>query len=135
MFTPATKATIKERFVAAYYAFRQEHRPDFKAFLDKHNELSKAHEAAEQAREERRKTAIDRLDGYDRSIITSIAGGTSNAERLFDQILPTIEKLDVDDQLVVMKHIFEGNPSAVNHSAMRGWGRNHLRDLLANLPE
>lgn len=128
---PALRATLRDRFTAAYYAFKMQVKPDVQAVLDRIKQIEDEREAKAAARQ----VAIDKLEGYDKALVTSIAAGTSNAESLLRQVMPAIEKLDDDDQLTVIKHIIKGNPSAIRYADMAPWLRNHMRQIFDNLPE
>jgi hypothetical protein len=120
----ALPVTIGDRFRAAWKAFKQNTKPDpdaFRKFL------------ARQAEEMR--LAIEKLDPYDRALVTSIAGGTENAEQLLDQVMPAIERLDEADQIKVVKHICKGNPHATLYPAMQGWSKRHCKAMAATLSE
>lgn len=128
---PAVRATVKDRFVAAYYAFKMTVKPDVQAVLDRIKQIEDEREAKAAARQ----VAIDKLEGYDKAIVTSVAAGTANAESLLRQVMPAIEKLDDDDQLTVIKHIIKNNPAAARYADMAPWLRNHMRQIFDNLPE
>jgi L-lactate utilization protein LutB len=128
---PAMSVTLRDRIVAAYYAFKMSVKPDVQAVLDRLDALQKEREDKAAARQ----VAIDKLEGYDKAIVTSVAAGTSNAESLLRQVMPAIEKLDDDDQLTIIKHIIKNNPSAVRYQDLAPWLRNHMRQIFDNLPE
>ena len=129
---------MKDRFVAAYHAFRMDTRPDVAAVEEAMEAWTQREEAKQQEREaaaQRRKTAVDRLEGYDRALILSVASGTANWEQLLGQVMPVIERLNDEDQLVVMRHIITGNPSAAGVLVVRNWVSRNTRAIFANLPE
>lgn len=128
---PAVRASLTDRLSAAWYAFKMQVKPDVQAVLDRLDELNKEREAKVAARQ----VAIDKLEGYDKSLVTSIAAGTASAESLLRQVMPAIERLDDDDQLTVIKHIIKNNPAAARYPEMTPWIRKHLVDIFNNLPE
>jgi hypothetical protein len=102
--------TITDRFRAAWSAFKQNTKPDpdaYKKYLAK--------------REEERASALNKLEPYDKALVTSIAGGTANWERLLDQVTPAVQRLDPDDQYQIMMHICGRNPQAVLNANVRSW--------------
>lgn len=128
---PALSVSLKDRFVAAYYAFKMSVKPDVQAVMDRLDALQKEREEKAAARQ----TVLDRMDGYDKAIVLSVASGTSGADLLVKQVMPVIEKMSDDDQMAVMRHIITGNPSAARYPEISSWIRNNIRDVFANLPE
>ena len=128
---PAPSVTLRDRFVAAYYAFRMSVKPDVQAVMDRLDAIQREREAKAAARQ----TVLDRMDGYDKAIVLSVASGTGNSELLVKQVMPVIEKMSDDDQLTVIKHIITGNPSAARYPEISSWIRNNIRDVFANLQE
>ncbi len=128
---PAVRASLTDRLSAAWYAFKMQVKPDVQAVLDRIAEIEKEREAKAAARQ----VAIDKLEGYDKSLVTSIAAGTASAESLLRQVMPAIERLDDDDQLTVIKHIIKNNPAAARYPDMAPWIRNNIRNIFDNLPE
>lgn len=128
---PAVRASLTDRLSAAWYAFKMQVKPDVQAVLDRLDELNKEREAKVAARQ----VAIDKLEGYDKSLVTSIAAGTASAESLLRQVMPAIERLSDDDQLTVIKHIIKNNPAAARYADMTPWIRNNIRNIFDNLPE
>jgi hypothetical protein len=102
--------TITDRFRAAWRAFNQNTKADPDA-LTKYMA----------AREAERTASLDKLDGYDKAIVRSIASRTANWDTLLQQVMPKIEQLDTDDQMHIMMHICRGKPYSVPHPAMRAW--------------
>jgi hypothetical protein len=102
--------TIADRFRAAWFAFKQHRKPDpdaLRKFMEK--------------RQAERDASIDKLDGYDKALVASIAGKTANWENLLHQVMPSIERLDPADQVQVMMRIcgVGANSEAVLHPATR----------------
>lgn len=135
---PATKASVFDRFKAAYYAFRMETRPDviavekaMEAYVEHQERLS----AEVAAKEEKLRNAVDRLDGFDKALVTSVASATANWRQLLTQVMPVIQRLDIEDQIGVVRHIVKNNSQAAGDLAVRNWAQSNMRDILANLPE
>lgn len=128
---PPASASLADRISAAWYAFKMKTKPDVQAVLDRLNAIEEERVAKAAARQ----VAIDKLEGYDKSLVTSIAAGTASAESLLRQVMPAIERMDTDDQLTVIKHIIKNNPAAARYPDMAPWIRKHINDIFNNLPE
>lgn len=120
-----------DRFTAAWYAFKMKVKPDVQAVFDHIESLEKA----KQELAAKRQVSLDKLEGFNKSCVTSIAAGTTGAEDLLRQVMPAIEELDPTDQLVIIKHIIKNNPRIGRSLAMAPWIRNHINDIFDNLPE
>lgn len=112
--------TIGDRFAAAWKAFRQNTKPDPEAF----KRWLAARDAESQA-------SRDKLEPFDRAAVDSIAGNTTNAERLLEQVLPTIEALPFADQHQILRFIARGNPHAALYPAVSKWCSRHAAEIYA----
>jgi hypothetical protein len=135
---PAAKASVFDRFKAAYYAFRMQTRPDvaaveraMEAYVQHQEQLQEEAEA----RQEKLRTAVERLDGFDKALVTSVASATANWRQLLGQVMPAIQQLDIEDQIGVMRHILKNNSQAAGDLAVRNWVQSNMRDVFAQLPE
>lgn len=128
---PPASASLADRLSAAWYAFNMKTKPDVQAVLDRLNAIEDERAAKAAARQ----LALDKLEGYDKSLVTSIAAGTASAEDLLRQVMPAIERLDADDQLTVVKHIIKNNPRIGRSQTLAPWIRQHINDIFDNLPE
>jgi hypothetical protein len=135
---PAAKASVFDRFKAAYYAFRMQTRPDVAA-VEKAMEAYVQHQERlqkeDEVRQEKLRTAIDRLEGYDKALVTSVASGTANWRQLLGQVMPAIQQLDIEDQIGVMRHIVKNNPQAAGDLVVRNWVQSNTRAVFAQFPE
>ena len=104
-------------------------------------------EVIEEFRRERQEVADQRervwqhalenlVEGYDKAIAESIAGATYNWATLFaDQLMPVIDKLDIQTQIVIMRYLFNHNRQIVRQPSFRGWMSCNAEDILDALPE
>ncbi len=132
---PAARASLADRLSAAWYAFKMETKPDVKAAMEHFARIAEQQKAEATAKREARQAALDKLQPYDKAWVTAISTGAGNSDQLLSAVMPAIELLDVDDQVVVVRHIVVGNRQMTSHPAIRSWVMRNMRDVLANLPE
>lgn len=128
---PSANASFADRLSAAWHAFKMKTKPDVQVVLN-HLNMIESKQAAQAAA---RQVVFDKLDGYDKSLIISIAADLPSAENLLRQVMPAIERLDTDDQLTIIKHIIKSNPRLGRSMELAPWIRQHINDIFNNLPE
>lgn len=129
------RASFRERVTNAWYAFQMKVAPDVEAALETLRKAAEANAAEQEAKRVARQAALDKLQPYDKAWVTAISTGAGNSDQLLSAVMPAIELLDVDDQVVVVRHIVVGNKQMTSHPAIRSWVMRNMRDVLANLPE
>ena len=132
---PSTKASLWDRIIAAYYAFRQDYTPDTKAVMDIIISIQQKEEAKREALENKREHSLGKLLPFDKAAVDSIAGETENWHLLFDTTMKAVDTLPIDDQVVVIRYMFSGNRGIVRQLAFRNWMARHASALLDALPE
>jgi hypothetical protein len=131
--------TFVERCLNAYYAFRMRTKPDIQAVIDRIDaiqaESQAAAEAQELALEDKIAAALVTFGGYEKAMVDSVAGATSNWRELFEHIMLYVDGLPAKDQVAVMQHIFRGNRNVVTEPRFRQWMSNHAEAILDHLKD
>jgi hypothetical protein len=130
-----TPPTLLERFKNAYYAFRMMAAPDIEAVLKELDGILEKEEDKHAALTEKRTVALDKLQPFEQSLVHSVASMTENWRGFFDQAMLFVDQLDTEDQLTIMRYIFETNRRVVTTLRFQQWMTKHADAILDHITD